>query len=134
MTVSYDTVYWETFVGKHLRKSLAQSPEPDLLLAQLAKTTTSTNSLYLLTMPDSYITLHLIMASRSKVALSSLPHQATSITCHSCLAIGLSSTTSTGWRGHSPWGGHLARSYTRREGVWHRAAVDVGCPHLIPRL
>ena len=56
--------------------------------------------------------------------LSSLAHQATSITCHSCLALGLSSTTSTGWRGHTPWGGHLARSYTGREAMWHRAAVD----------
>ena len=55
--------------------------------------------------------------------LSSLTHQATSITCHSCLALGLSSTTSTGWRGHTPWGGHLARSYTGREAVWHRASL-----------
>ena len=51
--------------------------------------------------------------------LSSLTHQATSITCHSFLALGLSSTTSTGWRGHTLWGGHLARSYTGREVVWH---------------
>ena len=65
-----------------------------------------------------------------KIAASPLPtHQATSITCHSCLALGLSSTTSTGWRGHTPWGGHLARSYTGREAVCERdhGAVPICC-------
>ena len=66
--------------------------------------------------------------------LSSLTHQATSITCHSLLTLGLSSTTSTGWRGHTSWGGHLDRYYTGREAVWHRAAVDGGHPHLITSL
>ena len=65
--------------------------------------------------------IHQLLAER--LPLSSLTHQATSITCHSCLALGLSSTTSTGWRGHTPWGGHLARSYTGREAVWHRASL-----------